>query len=277
MFNTSLARHYHKPCQASHYYGSYIVAVGLMGVEVFNGTCTHHLSTLDSLTLSLVLQSPPPRPPRTYPQTTKGHYSDLAHTLGEERKKATVTATKEQTKSSPTFIDSPVQAEANPYIAEFIRSMSQERMSDDAGASNSQTKTVEKQQPSSYVESPVNPSQEDAEGAAVKRRRVQGSRSVPKSHRRPFRSTHGQPNVEGVRQRMEAVKISPEVRHNPYVEKLARRLQQPFKQEPTHELPSTECKKAPFHNQYVVGFHRSLLNCDPVCQASQQNCHIHER
>lgn len=159
--------------------------------------------------------------------------------------------------------------------------MSQEGMSDDAGTSNSQTKTVKNEQPNAYVESPFNPSREDAEGAAVKRRRVQGSRSVPKSHRRPFRSTHAPANVEGVRRHMEAMKISPEVHNNPYVEKLARRLQQPFKQEPTHELPPTECKRrAPFHNQYVVGFHKSLVNCDPVCQASQPNCyicHIHER
>lgn len=227
--------------------------------------------------------SPPPRPPRTYPQAKKGHYSDLARALGEERKKATVTPTKEQTQTSPTATDSPVQTETNPYIAEFIRSMSQERLSDDAGASISPTKTVDsnkKQQASSYVESPVNPSREDAEGAAVKRRRVQGYRSVPKGYRRPHRSTHPPVNVEGVRQHMEAMKISPEVSCNPYVEKLSWRLQQPFKQDPSRVLPPTECKGAPFHNQYVLGYHKRFVNCDVACQASQPNCyicHIHER
>ena len=131
--------------------------------------------------------------------------------------------------------------------------MSQEGLSDDVGASNSQTKTVEKQQPSTYVESPVN---QDAEGAAVKRRRVQGSRSVPKSHRRPYRSTHAPVNVEGVRQHMEAMKLSPEVVRNPYVEKLARRLQQPFKQEPTHVLPPLNARGLRFTTNMLWVFTR---------------------
>jgi hypothetical protein len=220
------------------------------------------------------------RPPRISPQPAKGHYSDLARTLGEEKKKKKETSAAEE--PTTTFTDSPASPEPNPYIAAFVRSMSQEAPTKGGAKKSPALSTDKTKQPSSYVESHVHPSSEGTEGAPVKRRRVNGggTHTTSKGYRRAFRPAQAPVHVEGVRQNLEAMKISPGAHANPYVEKLDRKLQECYSERPAPRALSSSCPKlddglhSRFHNQYIVGYHQKLLKTRHVCQASRPNCYV---
>lgn len=219
------------------------------------------------LSSSLPPQTPPARPPRTTnPQAAKGHYSNLSRTVGEAKK------IKAAGGLGAASTDSPIQSKPNPYIAEFVRSMSREEPSEDTSGPAPTANSGEKQA-SPYVESPVKPSSEGAEGAAVKRRRVNVS-GMPKGYRRAYRPTKTPVHVEGVRQDLEAMKISPGAYWNPYVEKIAIKLQQQQGQCTFVSPWSSKCTKTRFHNQYIVDFHQRLLKTHRVRQASRPNRYV---
>ena len=172
------------------------------------------------------------------------------------------------------------QADANPYIAQFVRSMSQEgekknKSGVKAGSSNPPpgARGGREQTSSSYVELVVDPTtSQSGEGAAVKRRRINGSGAAVKGYRRATGTS-----LTKLQTDLEAMKLSPETCENPYVERLTHALRQCYCRRHTKRTHTSSCPKRSqeaFHNQYVSGYHQRLLKKHCVCQASPPNCYV---
>lgn len=231
----------------------------------------------------LLLQSPPPRPPRTHRQSAKSHYSSLAHTIGEERKEKDYPTQKLNSTFKSSSVDS-AQSDTNPYIAGFVRSMSHEgekvRGRGKADPSTATSRETGLPSSSPYVESVVDPTtSRAAEGSAVKRRRITGCSIGIKGHHRAVRPSPSLVRLKELQKDLEGMKISPDKSENQYVKRIDRVLQQHYscRDRPRPRPRPAQCPKQTqqaFHNQYIVGYHQRLLKRHRICQRSRPNHYV---
>ena len=213
----------------------------------------------------------------THP-TKSGHYSDLARTIGEEKREKTTAHPTGNRVATGTLPEPPPQPPLNPYIASFVEDMSQEKKPEAKSEAGGGKQGIELMDTSTSHHPPSRGSQlssqahhspsQGTEGTAAKRPRVTGHAPEPPPSPQ---------KVEGVRKDLEAMKIATLTADNPYVEQLAKVLLECYtrKKRESQKYSSSPnlSESTTFNNQYIACYQQSQQKAKCGCP-SQPNRYI---